>query len=84
MKQRDIFALALIAIVAAIGSWIVVSQFIATPANRTAEVEVVAPYDTDFDQAAQTALSSPEAVDFSRDPNLGAAGTDNILQPGTE
>lgn len=79
MKQRDLFAIGTLAIIVAVAAWILTNQFIATPENKTAQVETVAPYRTDFNQEGVKLLSAPGKTDFTRDPNLDAAGSDHTL-----
>lgn len=82
MKQRNLFAVILIAITVGIGGWIVTKQVIATPANREAQIELVEPYTAEFNEDAIDNLLDPNALDFYRDPNLDAGGSDHTLTPG--
>jgi hypothetical protein len=79
MKQRDLFAIGILAIIVAVAAWILTNQFIVTPENKTAEVEIVEPYQTDFNQDSVKLLSNPARLDFTRDPNLDAGGSDHTL-----
>lgn len=81
MKQRDIFAIAMLAIIMAIGAWILTNTYIASEENRTAEIEQVPAYATDFDKDTAKGLLDPNIVDFTRDPNLDAGGSDHTLTP---
>jgi hypothetical protein len=84
MKQRDTFAIAMIAIIVAIGGWLLTGQLIATPENLTAKVEKVSPYTTDFSSEAKQQLTQKSNVNFSRDPNLDVDGNSPVLTPRKE
>lgn len=84
MKQRDIFAIALLAVIVAISGWFLTNQFIASPQNLTAEIEVVKPYTTEFSPEAKQRLLRPGAVNFSRNPNINIDGDGTVLTPSQE
>jgi hypothetical protein len=74
----------MIAIIVAIGGWILSDQFIATPQNLTAKIEQVEPYTTEFKTDAKQQLNKPTNVNFSRDPNLNVNGGGPVLTPREE
>lgn len=84
MKQRDTFAIAMIAFIVAIGGWILSDQFIATPANLTSQIEKVEPYTSEFKPEAKQQLTKRTNVNFSRDPNLTVNGGGPVLAPRQE
>ena len=84
MKNRNLFAIVFMAIVVAIGGWIVTNLFIATPENKKAEVEIVETYVPEFNKDAIDNLTDPNALDFYKDPNLDAGGSDHTLTPGEQ
>ncbi len=84
MKQRDTFAIAMIAFIVAIGGWILSNQFIATPQNLTAKVEKVEAYTSEFKAEAKQQLTKTTNVNFSRDPNLTVNGGGSVLTPRQE
>ena len=79
MKQRDTFTIGVIAIVVAIAGWILTNQFINTPENKKGEVEKVEAFSTEFNDEAVQILTGPNVIDFTRDPNLDAGGSDHTL-----
>lgn len=84
MKQRDTFAIAMIAVIVAIAGWLLTNQFIARPENLSAPVEVVRPYTTEFSVDAKQQLTRTGTVNFSRDPNLNVDGDGTVLTPRQE
>lgn len=84
MKQKDIFAIALIAVIVAVAGWFSVNKFIATESNLSAQIEIVSPYTEEFSAAAKEQLIRNDAVNFGRDPNLNVDGGGQILIPPGE
>lgn len=82
MKQRDVFAIVMVAIVVAIGAWLITNSLVVTEASKKAEVEIAEPYVTEFNSNAILLLTNPEALSFYKTPNLDAAGSDHTLTPG--
>lgn len=83
MKQRDLFAVGMIAVIVAIADWFLTNIFINTPENKTAKLEIVEPYSSDFNDSAVGVIQDGNSVDYTRDANIDLPGTDGgVLEPG--